>query len=131
MHTCPCSSAKPVCTVQCKDKPEGDKYGFSHFALELCSGKGLDPLPSDSRRRADRHALHVRPHPDQPRVCMTWQHLYLSLHTSAQAQPRGSWHGQALAAHALCCWQWLSACVKGACQKHRALRICRETFAST
>lgn len=45
--------------MQCKEKPQGDKYGFTSFALELCSGKGLDPLPSDSRRRGDRHALHV------------------------------------------------------------------------
>ena len=47
--------------MQCKEKPEGDKYGFTHFALENCCGKGLEPLPSDSRRRGDRHALHVSP----------------------------------------------------------------------
>ena len=53
------TSADLECVMQCKEKPQGDKYGFTSFALELCSGKGLDPLPSDSRRRGDRHALHV------------------------------------------------------------------------
>ena len=38
---------------------EADKYGFSSFARMLMSGKGLNPLPSDSRRRADRTALEV------------------------------------------------------------------------
>ena len=42
---------------QCKEKPKGDKYGFTHFARLLCSGKGLAPLGSDSRRRPDRAAL--------------------------------------------------------------------------
>ena len=46
--------------AQCKPKPEGDKYGFTHFARQSCSGEGLDPLPSDSRRRGDRHALQVQ-----------------------------------------------------------------------
>ena len=46
--------------VQCSDKPaEADKYGFSNFARMLMSGKGLNPLPSDSRRRPDRTALEV------------------------------------------------------------------------
>ncbi len=45
--------------MQCKEKPEGDKYGFTYFARMLNSGKGLAPLPSDSRRRADRAALEV------------------------------------------------------------------------
>ncbi len=43
--------------MQCKEKPKGDKYGFTHFARLLCSGKGLAPLASDSRRRSDRAAL--------------------------------------------------------------------------
>jgi hypothetical protein len=48
--------------VQCSDKPaEADKYGFSNFARMLMSGKGLNPLPSDSRRRPDRTALEVSP----------------------------------------------------------------------
>mmetsp|Transcript_11257 Transcript_11257/g.33809 ORF Transcript_11257/g.33809 Transcript_11257/m.33809 type:complete len:452 (-) Transcript_11257:444-1799(-) len=38
-------------------KPEGDKYGFTHFAHKLMSSKGINPLRSDSRRRADRLAL--------------------------------------------------------------------------
>ncbi len=46
--------------VQCSDKPaEADKYGFSNFARMLMRGKGLNPLPSDSRRRPDRTALEV------------------------------------------------------------------------
>lgn len=45
--------------MQCTPKPEGDKYGFSSFARMLLSGKGLNPLPSDSRRRPDRTALEV------------------------------------------------------------------------
>jgi hypothetical protein len=48
-----------VWCAQCKEKPQGDKYGFTHFARMLNRGKGLAPLPSDSRRRADRAALEV------------------------------------------------------------------------
>lgn len=49
-----------LCAVlQCKEKPQGDKYGFTYFARMLNSGKGLAPLPSDSRRRPDRAALEV------------------------------------------------------------------------
>ncbi len=43
----------------CPPKPEGDKFGFTHFARRLCEGTGLDPLPSDSRRRPDRAALEA------------------------------------------------------------------------
>ena len=45
--------------VQCKEKPAGDKYGFGYFSRQLNSGKGVNPLFSDSRRRPDRHALEV------------------------------------------------------------------------
>lgn len=46
--------------MQCSDKPsDPDKYGFSNFARMLMSGKGLNPLSSDSRRRPDRSALQV------------------------------------------------------------------------
>ena len=45
--------------MQCAPKPEGDKYGFTHFARASNSGRGLTPLPSDSRRRPDRKALEV------------------------------------------------------------------------
>lgn len=48
--------------MQCSEKPaDPDKYGFSNFARMLMSGKGLNPLPSDSRRRPDRAALQVCP----------------------------------------------------------------------
>lgn len=54
--------AERVCVLQCSDKPaDPDKYGFSNFARMLMSGKGLNPLPSDSRRRPDRAALQVGP----------------------------------------------------------------------
>ena len=45
--------------VQCKEKPAGDKYGFGYFSRHLNSGKGINPLLSDSRRRSDRYALEV------------------------------------------------------------------------
>jgi len=45
--------------VQCKEKPKGDKYGFTYFARMMNEGKGVAPLPSDSRRRPDRAALEV------------------------------------------------------------------------
>ena len=45
--------------LQAAPKPEGDKYGFTHFAHKLNSSEGVNPLPSDSRRRKDRHALQV------------------------------------------------------------------------
>ena len=46
-------------TMQASEKPEGDKYCFTHFAHKLMSSKGLNPLASDARRRADRFALEV------------------------------------------------------------------------
>lgn len=46
----------------CSTKPEGDHYGRTRFAqrLNTCEGLGRPPLPSDSRRRADREALEGR-----------------------------------------------------------------------
>lgn len=58
--------------MQCSDKPsDPDKYGFSNFARMLMSGKGVNPLPSDSRRRPDRAALQV---------CSTSSQAFLSSH---------------------------------------------------
>ena len=49
-----------LCDLQRTEMPaEADKYGFSNFARMLMRGKGLNPLLSDSRRRADRTALEV------------------------------------------------------------------------
>lgn len=48
------------CAAQCKEKPKGDKYGFTYFARMMNEGKGVGPLASDSRRRPDRAALEVR-----------------------------------------------------------------------
>ena len=48
-----------VTVLQCKEKPQGDKYGFGYFSRQLNSGKGVKPLLSDSRRRPDRYALEV------------------------------------------------------------------------
>jgi len=45
--------------LQCKEKPVGDKYGFGYFSRLMNSGKGVNPLLSDSRRRPDRFALEV------------------------------------------------------------------------
>lgn len=53
----PLPDAKTVRLWECKEKPQGDKYGFTYFARMLNNGKGLAPLPSDSRRRPDRAAL--------------------------------------------------------------------------
>eukprot|EP00884_Botryococcus_braunii_P006702 jgi/Botrbrau1/16032/Bobra.7_2s0006.1 len=53
----PLPDEAPVRVWQCKEKPEGDKYGFTYFSRRLNDGKGVAPLPSDSRRRPDRHAL--------------------------------------------------------------------------
>ncbi|KAK9830605.1 hypothetical protein WJX81_004342 [Elliptochloris bilobata] len=47
---------------KCKEKPKGDKYGFTHFSRFLNSGKGIAPLSSDSRRRPDRYALELGDH---------------------------------------------------------------------
>lgn len=42
----------------CKDKPEGEYYGRTYFALRLGACSGIpEPLQSDSRRRPDRSAL--------------------------------------------------------------------------
>ena len=46
--------------VQCREKPADDPYSFTHFAHELNSCKdGINPLPSDSRRRPDRALLEL------------------------------------------------------------------------
>eukprot|EP00891_Asterochloris_glomerata_P007468 jgi/Astpho2/7468/Aster-02045 len=58
----PLAGAETVRLWECKAKPADDKYGFSHFARMLNSGKGLRPLPSDSRRRPDRTALEQGDH---------------------------------------------------------------------
>ncbi|CAL5227744.1 g10760 [Coccomyxa viridis] len=53
----PLPGSKTTRLWQCKEKPKGDKYGFTHFARMLNAGKGVAPLASDSRRRPDRAAL--------------------------------------------------------------------------
>ncbi|DBA92841.1 hypothetical protein WJX77_001671 [Trebouxia sp. C0004] len=59
----PLPGAQLVRLWTCSAKPdEADKYGFSNFARMLMSGKGLNPLPSDSRRRPDRTALELGDH---------------------------------------------------------------------
>ncbi|EFN59995.1 hypothetical protein CHLNCDRAFT_133152 [Chlorella variabilis] len=47
-------------TGECAEKPADDPYGFTHFAhtLNSCEG-GINPLPSDSRRRPDRALLEL------------------------------------------------------------------------
>lgn len=46
----------------CAEKPAEDQYGCTHFAWDLNNAKHLSkpPMASDSRRRADRHALQER-----------------------------------------------------------------------
>lgn len=46
----------------CAPKPAGDHYGMTHYArkLDSCEDLRYPPLPSDSRRRADRAALAGR-----------------------------------------------------------------------
>ena len=62
--------------LQCTPKPEDDPYSFTQFAHTLNSCEGVNPLPSDSRRRPDRAALELgksggerfaRPRPGRPR----------------------------------------------------------------
>lgn len=59
----PCRAAHsilPAALAQCTEKPADDPYGFTHFAhtLNSCAG-GINPLPSDSRRRPDRALLEL------------------------------------------------------------------------
>jgi len=54
--------AEPERLWTCKPKPENDPYQFTEFAhllnsIETCDG--VDPLPSDSRRRPDRALLEL------------------------------------------------------------------------
>ena len=63
-HPQPASPALPpnlpcLCaSFQCPEKPADDPYSFTHFAHELnACGGGINPLPSDSRRRPDRALL--------------------------------------------------------------------------
>ncbi|KAI7842034.1 hypothetical protein COHA_004235 [Chlorella ohadii] len=52
--------AEPLRLWTCREKPADDPYQFTHFAHELnsCEG-GINPLPSDSRRRPDRALLEL------------------------------------------------------------------------
>ena len=58
----PADGATPRRLWTCAAKPEDDPYGCTHFAWQLanCDLLRTPPLPSVSRRRADRHALHER-----------------------------------------------------------------------
>ncbi|KAI3429462.1 hypothetical protein D9Q98_005554 [Chlorella vulgaris] len=52
---------EPLRLWTCAEKPADDYYGFTHFArdvLNSCKG-GINPLPSDSRRRPDRALLEL------------------------------------------------------------------------
>jgi hypothetical protein len=55
----PLPDATPRRLWTCREKPENDPYSFTHFAHELNSCEGINPLPSDSRRRPDRALLEV------------------------------------------------------------------------
>ncbi|KAK9817890.1 hypothetical protein WJX72_003822 [[Myrmecia] bisecta] len=55
----PLPGAETVRLWTCKPKPTDDKYGFTYFARMLNSCKGINPMPSDSRRRPDRAALEA------------------------------------------------------------------------
>eukprot|EP00887_Chlorella_sp_A99_P003091 scaffold9.g3091.t1 len=55
----PLPDAEPLELWRCVPKPEGDPYGFTHFAHKLNSCEGVNPLPSDSRRRPDRAKLEL------------------------------------------------------------------------
>jgi hypothetical protein len=56
------SSSKPRRLWSCRGKPADDHYGLTYFARQLntCQQLSHPPLPSDSRRRADRLSLEVR-----------------------------------------------------------------------
>jgi hypothetical protein len=58
----PLPGSEPVRMWTCKEKPVGDKYGFGYFSRLMNSGKGVNPLLSDSRRRPDRFALENGDH---------------------------------------------------------------------
>lgn len=56
----PDAAIQPLRMWTCREKPEGDFYGFTHFAKAMNAVEGqLRPLPSDSRRRSDRAALQA------------------------------------------------------------------------
>lgn len=58
----PAPGAEPKRLWTCAPKPKDDHYGCTHFAWKLadCSLLQGPPLPSDSRRRPDRHLLQER-----------------------------------------------------------------------
>jgi len=51
--------AEPERLWTCVEKPENDPYQFTKFAHHLNSCEGVNPLPSDSRRRPDRALLEL------------------------------------------------------------------------
>ena len=55
----PLPGAEVVRVWTCRPKPENDPYSFTHFAHELNKCEGLNPMPSDSRRRPDRALLEL------------------------------------------------------------------------
>ncbi len=55
----PLPDAEPERLWTCEPKPENDPYQFTKFAHVLNSCEGINPLPSDSRRRPDRALLEL------------------------------------------------------------------------
>lgn len=55
----PLPDAETIRIWTCRPKPEDDPYSFTHFAHELNSCEGINPMPSDSRRRPDRALLEL------------------------------------------------------------------------
>ena len=55
----PLPDAEPERLWTCEEKPEKDPYQFTKFAHYLNSCEGVNPLPSDSRRRPDRALLEL------------------------------------------------------------------------
>lgn len=55
----PLPDAEPLELWRCDPKPEDDPYGFTNFANKLNNCEGINPLPSDSRRRPDRAQLEL------------------------------------------------------------------------
>ncbi len=85
----PLPDAAPRRLWTCAPKPEGDHFGFTHFArrLNTCAGLRLPPLPSDSRRRPDREALVGR---HMPKAAAEMSHLEAAAKAEAAHRDAGA-----------------------------------------
>jgi hypothetical protein len=87
----PLEGAEVVRLWTCRERPEADPYAFTHFAHELNSCAGVNPLPSDSRRRPDRAALEAGASSDSAVAKHSLEEMQRAERKEREARGGGAW----------------------------------------